>query len=702
MQKLRRRSTLGILAVATVVVTSFGPPAAAAPSHPPAQLADRDRNHLSDDLQAELSGAAAGARFPVLVTFSGPGGVASAHDAVGAFRVTERFDLIRGFGAVMTGAQAEALAETPGVFRVEQDFPVRATMDAADRDFGTEAARQTFNVTGQGVEVCIVDTGVDPAHEQLDSKTSLGSSSIDFFDAVNGSTTAYDDQGHGTHVASIAVGDGTGGPQAASFGGVAPGASLSVAKVLNSLGSGTASQVIAGIDWCADRPNVRVISMSLGSSTPSDGQDALSLSVNRAVVEKGKVVVVAAGNSGDDQSTVGSPGAAARAITVGAVAEWSAPTGAPNHSDGVYLAYFSSRGPTLDGRTKPDVASPGVTITAAQAGTTSGYVTFSGTSMATPFVSGTVALGLQAHPSWTPDDVRSAIEGTAQDRGPTGKDNDWGAGLLDGYGFVARAEGTTGLTAFPANTRVQGTVADHGTWTRDFTVGSGDLAIPIGATIIIDGAPECVLGFPGFCFEYNWGPDLDAELLDPSGTVIASSTCAAGAECGIGRQETLHAMPTTAGTYTIRVSPYEGDPFFGRGGSFGIDLSTGPVGGSPPPPPPPPPPPAKTMHVGDLDGTAVRNANKRWTATVTIRVHDGDHALLGGVVVTASWQGGISATCTTGASGACSVSRQFQNSKASVSLAVSNLSKAGYTYQPSANHDPDGDSNGTTITVRKP
>ena len=436
MEKLRRRSALGILAVAVVVVASLGPPAAAAPARLPAQLADRDRNHLSDDLQAELRGAAAGARFAVLVTFSGPGGVASARDAVGPFMVTERFDLIRGFGAVMTGAQAEALAETPGVFRVEQDFPVQATMDAADRDFGTEAARQTFNVTGQGVEVCIVDTGVDPTHEQLDSKTSLGSSSIAFFDAVNGATTAYDDQGHGTHVASIAVGDGTGGPQAATFGGVAPGASLSVAKVLNAQGSGTASQVIAGIDWCADRPNVRVISMSLGSSTPSDGQDALSLSVNRAVVEKGKVVVVAAGNSGDGPSTVGSPGAAARAITVGAVAEWSAPSGAPNHSDGVYLPYFSSRGPTLDGRVKPDVAAPGVTITAAQAGTASGYVTFSGTSMATPFVSGTVALGLEGHPSWTPDDVRSAIEGTAQDRGPSGKDNDWGAGLLDGYGFV--------------------------------------------------------------------------------------------------------------------------------------------------------------------------------------------------------------------------------------------------------------------------
>ncbi len=706
MDRRRRRSALGIMVVSAIVVASFATPAGAAPSPPRALLADRDRNHLSDDLQAELRDATAGARFAVVVTFSRPGGVASAREAVGSFRVTERFDLIRGFAAVMTGAQAEALAETPGVFRVERDFPVQATMDAADRDFGTEAARQDFDVTGQGVEVCVVDTGVDPAHEQLDSKTSLGSPSIDFFDAVNGLTTAYDDHGHGTHVASIAAGDGTGGSQAATFGGVAPGASLSVAKVLNAQGSGTAGQVIAGIDWCADRPSVSVISMSLGSSLASDGQDAISQSVNRAVVEKGKVVVVAAGNSGDGPSTVGSPGAAAQAITVGAVAEWSAPPRAPNHSDGVYLPFFSSRGPTLDGRVKPDVTAPGVTITAAQAGT-NGYVTFSGTSMATPFVSGTVALGLQGHPTWTPDEVRSAIEGTTQDRGPAGKDNDWGAGLLDGYGFVARAEGTTGHTAFPPNTRIQGTVADHGTWTAEFALGTGDLTIPIGATIIIEGTPECVLGFGGFCLDYNWGPDLDAELLDPDGVVIASSTCAAGAECKMGRQETLHAMPTAAGTYTIRVSPFEGDPFFGRGGSFAIDLSTGPVGGPPPPPsppspPPPPPPPDATMHVGDLDGSAARTVNRRWTATVTIGVHGGDHAVLDGVVVSATWQGGASATCTTGESGACTVSRQFQNSRTSVSLTVSNLSKAAYAYQPSANHDSDGDSNATTISVSKP
>ncbi|HSL68548.1 MAG TPA: hypothetical protein VK977_10385, partial [Actinomycetota bacterium] len=92
----------------------------------------------------------------------------------------------------------------------------------------------------------------------------------------------------------------------------------------------------------------------------------------------------------------------------------------------------------------------------------------------------------------------------------------------------------------------------------------------------------------------------------------------------------------------------------------------------------------------------------RWTATVTITAHGGDHAVLGGVVVSATWQGGASATCTTGASGACSVSRPFQNSRTSVSLTVNNLSEAGYTYEPSANHDLNGDSNGTIISVNKP
>jgi serine protease AprX len=696
----RTRPTILILAT-LLAVGVLVPAAAARTESPPPRLADRDANGLSDDLQSRLANARPGARLAVIVTFDGPGGVASSRAAVGPFQVTRRFALIHGFAATMTRSQTEALAAVPGVFRVEEDFAVEVTMDSADRDFGTEAARTEYGVDGAGVEICVVDTGVDIAHEQLDSKTSLGSSSVAFFDAVNGRSAPYDDHGHGTHVASIALGDGSGGPNAGRFGGVAPGASLSAAKVLNSSGSGSASGVIAGIDWCAGRSNVRVISMSLGSSTPSDGSDSISQAVNNAV-GLGKVVAVAAGNSGDGPSTIGSPGAASGALTVGAVSEWSAAPGEANHSDGIYLAPFSSRGPTLAGTTKPDVVAPGVTITAAQVGTTSSYATYSGTSMATPFVSGTVALALERHPSWGPGDVRTTIEGAAQDRGPVGKDSDWGAGLLDGYAAV----GGVGSTSFPTNVRVPGSVADHGTWTHSFTLGSDDLGIPIAATMIIDGGPVCVLGFGGFCLQYNWGPDLDAELLDPSGTLLARSTCSDGSECGIGRQETLHAMPTTAGSYTIRVYPFEGSPFYGDGGSFSIDLSTGPVGsgggsgggggggGGVVDPP--------ASHVGDLDASAERSGSRRWWATVTVTVHDGDEATLADAVVTGTWQGGATGTCTADADGSCSISRRFSRNVSSREFTVTAVELSGYGYVPGANHDEESDSNGTRITVISP
>jgi serine protease AprX len=655
-------------------------------------LADRDGDGLSDSLEVRLRRLDDGDPVSVVVTFDGRGDVQAAHRAVGAFRVTRTFSLVHGIAATMTKEQATELAGVPGVFRVEQNVLVHAFLNAADADFGTERARTDFGVTGTGVEVCIVDTGVDPNHEQLDSKAP-----IPFFDAVNGQAVAYDDHGHGTHVAGIAVGDGVGGPNAATFAGVAPGASLSVAKVLNSAGSGTEAQVLAGIDWCAARASVRVISMSFGTSLASDGLDAISQAVNAAAAA-GKVPVVAAGNSGDDPMTVGSPAAASGAITVGAVAEWSAPVGAANHSDGVYLAPFSSRGPTLDGRTKPDVASPGVTITSAQAGTTSGYVTFSGTSMATPFVSGTVALALQASPAWGPTEVRAALEGTADDRGLPGKDNDYGAGLLDGYGFVAAAEGTTGQTAFPAWTSISGTVANHGLWSQSFTVGAADLGVPIAATVLTDGALVCVFGIPGFCFDYDWGPDLEARLIDPNGAVLDTSTCPVGDECGNGRQETVHAMPTVAGTYVLQVWPTEDAPHNGAGGTFHVDLSTGPVGGPPPPPPPPPP----TMHVGDLDGSRAL-VRRAWTATIAITVHDGAHTPLAGVTVTGTWGGrNGTMTCVTSAAGTCSVTRQLANRITSATFTITALSLSGSSYSAASNHDPDGDSTGTAITVLHP
>jgi len=838
------------------------------------QLADRDANKISDAFQPALDAAPSSDRFDVVVTYSGPGNAASAEREVGTFIVTHEYRVIHGFSGTMTAGQIRGLAHNPNVRRIEQDIRVQAALDASRRDFGVDRARLDYpGITGAGAGICILDTGVDATHEQLDSK------SVTWHDFVGTSPTPYDDHGHGTHVANIAAGDGTGGINAPTFRGVAPGAPLYIGKVLDSSGSGADSTIISGIQWCASQPGVRVISMSIGTAQGSDGLDALSQAVNSAVENDGKVAVIAAGNSGDEPQTVGSPGAAIDAITVGAVAEWSAPVnaGAGRHSDGVYLAPFSSRGPTLANVMKPDVVAPGVTVTAAMANQPGGatYVTYSGTSMATPFVAGTAALALQANPSLTPAGVRSLIEGSAQDRGPAGKDNDWGAGLLDAYAVVAKASGNTSPvpTSFPTWTRVTGSVTKNGLWSYQFTVDAGSLNVPIAGTIIINGQAICVFG----CFSIEWSPDLDAQLKDPTGAVIASSTCAAGNECGIGRQETVHAMPTVAGTYTIEVYPFSGSPNNGKGGSFSLDLSRGPVGASGPPPNQPPianagpdqtvhdsdgngsqpvslngaassdpdgtissyswsegastiatgptptvtfavgthtvtltvtdnggatstdqvvitvaanqppvanagpdqtvpdsdgngtqpvtlngsgssdpdgtissyswsesastiatgPTPtvtfavgthtvtltvtdnggatstdqvvvtvtaatASTMHVGDLDGSAVTKKSG-WTATVTVKTEDASNNPLAGVLVTGSWSDGSTASCTTGSSGTCTLPvKSVGKRSSSITFTVTNLSKAGFTYQSSANHDPDGDSTGTAITVSKP
>ena len=658
-----------------------------------ARLADADGDRLDDVLERRLRKAEQGGRHAVVVATDGSVTLAGVRRSIGPFSVSRRLGIVNGFSAHLTDGQIRRLASTPGVVRIDHDAKVAITMDAARSDYGVEAARTASGLTGGGVNVCILDTGVDASHEQLDSKA------IAWSDFIADVATPYDDHGHGTHVASIAVGDGVGGSQAARFAGVAPSAGLWAGKVLDGKGSGDESGIVAGIEWCAAAPDVDVISMSLGTLFPSDGSDVLSLAVNAAVAD-GKVVVAAAGNSGDGPDTIAAPGAAADAITVGAASEWSAAPGAANHSEGIYLAHFSSRGgDTFAGDPKPDIVAPGVTIQAADANTDNGYIVHSGTSMATPFAAGSIALTLQAAPVWSPEEVQAAMEATAEDVGAPGKDAEWGAGLIDVLALTAQAAGQTGETSFPAHTHVSGLVADGGDWTHQFDVSAADLGVPIGASIVIGG--ECQFFFPDFgCLDSQWSPDLDAELFDPNGVRIAFSQCMDGDECGFGRQETLHAMPTVAGTYEIHVYAYLGAPNDGTGGSFELDLSTGPAGdGSPPPPPPPP----NSMHVGDLDRRSVNLTSTRWRARATIRVHNGDHGLLPGVVVRGRFgPNGAVLTCTTAPGGACTLRRDLKRSRARIVFVVLGLSKTSYVYAASSNHDPDGDSDGTRITVTRP
>lgn len=395
---------------------------------------------------------------------------------------------------------------------------VYATMDANRRDSGVNAAVRDFGYRGRGVEICVVDTGVDPRHEQLDDGKVVA-----FKDFVNNRTAAYDDHGHGTHVASIAAGDGVGpsGKRAARFRGVAPKASVSAAKVLNAAGSGSLLAVVEGIEWCANRPSVDIVSMSLGTRDKSDGQDALSLAANKAV-SLGKVVVVAAGNTGNMPGWIGSPGAAELPITVGASSDWSAKPGAPNYSGGPFLAPWSSRGPTVDGRMKPDVVAPGHTVTAAMAGTVSDYRTWSGTSMATPFVAGTVALMLQADPTLTPADVKRIIEETAWDIGVPGKDGDWGAGILDSYNAVAAVTGNPARD-FPLHHETLTGQIGPGVgpyWVFKFSNAVGQ---PLSATVLAAGPDDTNFDLVLSEWASTAGPDA-----------VAFSICPSDSPCGVG------------------------------------------------------------------------------------------------------------------------------------------------------------------------
>ena len=611
-------------------------PSAAAAAGGGVPRADLDRDHVSDDFEAELATADPSARLRVIVTGLGS---AEARRSVGRFALRHELGLVNGFAAGMTAAQARALARHPGVRRVEEDGVVHALDDATDRDFGALAARaDNPGLDGSGVGICVIDTGVDPTHEQIAPRT------VRFVDYVNGRPAAYDDHGHGTHVAAIAAGDGLGGTDAATFRGVAPGADLFAAKVLDSGGSGAESDVAAAVQWCHEQPGVDVLSLSLGSPG-GDGTDAVSLAVNRVSGADGgsgiggdhDVVVVAAGNSGDRPGTISSPGVAAGAVTVGAVSDHSAPAGTARRDNGIWLAAFSSRGPTPDGRTKPDLAAPGVSVTSADAGTGSGYVTYSGTSMATPYVSGAVALGLEASPVATPAQVRSALTGSALDVGASGTDHEWGAGLLDVRAFVDLLAGdsTPDRTAFPTAQRVTGTVPTSGYVDIPIDIVAGDLGVPVAVTMTAGGQALCYWG----CLVVEWSPDLDLSLMGPGGGVVARSDCALdGVSCGVGRQETIGYRPTVTGRYLLRVHAFTGSPNNGKGGPFTADIFRGPLS-SGVPAPDAEPAPSNQPPVADAGQDRTVKINRR-TKTATFTLDGSDSTDPDGTLATWSWREG--------------------------------------------------------------
>ena len=582
-------------------------PVAAADSSP----VDRDDNKVSDHLDRRLDKLPDSGRVQVLVGLNAratSGQLAALERVVGRLDVKDRFSVVDAMALTASKSQIRRLAREGVVRRLEEDLPVRAAShgsnpralnDSAQGSFGVLEARLDAPLLDGDADgdpsiyskddlvAAVLDTGIDAAHSDLDGGKVLG-----WVDFVNGAATPYDDHGHGTHVAATIAGEGGGDP---ILRGVAPGAGLVGVKVLDQNAAGFTSDVVAGIEWVVDNKDlygIEAINISLGAYDPDvgcrDGSSPDSLAVN-AAHGAGLVVAVAAGNDGPGTCTIGSPGDAKDALTVGAMADLGA--------NGFKQAGFSSRGPTADGRIKPDVSAPGVDIESALAGTPAGYTSLSGTSMAAPFVAGVALLMMDANAAYTNDDVKDAFRSTAVDwgrggdnatSGSSGPDIDYGAGRLDAYAALAAAGAPlTSPAPSPIHTLREGSLSATGE-AIEYTVDVASTNDPVAATLI---------DLPSSCDSPASDPDFDLRLISPDGAQVAVAQ-------GLLRQDELGYRPVATGVYRLQVRSFRGC------GDYFVDVSGGevsPQGTVLPPPtdpgpgsdggsgevkPPAPPPPA--------------------------------------------------------------------------------------------------------------
>ncbi|HEU5138561.1 MAG TPA: S8 family peptidase, partial [Bacillales bacterium] len=301
-------------------------------------------------------------RFPVIIEFDQENtSFKPTLESVHQFVKTEprsnikyEYPSISGVSAVLTAATIERLIKNhSSVKKIHYDRKVNAFLDVASPSIHSRKLNQQ-GITGNNINIAIVDTGVYP-HQDLTKPTNR---IIAFKDFVNGKKDPYDDNGHGTHCAGDAAGNGYSSD--GKYRGPAPKAGIVGVKVLSQTGTGSLSTIVAGIQWCLDHKTeyqIDVISLSLGAKADqSNCQDPLVQIVETAW-DEGLVVCVAAGNSGPDKRTIGSPGISPKVVTVGAIDDKNT----IDRSDDE-IAPFSSRGPACGDVSKPDLLAPGVNI----------------------------------------------------------------------------------------------------------------------------------------------------------------------------------------------------------------------------------------------------------------------------------------------------------------------------------------------------
>ncbi len=445
-----------------------------------AALSFADGKHkLSKDLE-ELKSGLSGATVDVIIQFKqaptdAQHGKVEGHGGV----LKKKLDVIRGAHYSVPVKSLPALADDPDVAYISPNRPLSgtstSTLDYTPESVNAQVAWQQWGLDGTGVGVAVIDSGITAVGDLywwIPSNQTYGSRVVYSQNFVPGTTDTSDLYGHGTHVAGIIASQGwfsTGGNFTHTFKGIAPNANIINLRVLDQNGAGTDSSVIAAIQTAISLKstyNIRVINLSLGRQVyESYTVDPLCQAVE-AAWSAGIVVVAAAGNQGRNDSagtegygTIAAPGNDPYAITVGAMKTANTPTRVDDT-----IASYSSKGPTAyDFVVKPDIVAPGNQVVStlapnapllstptdvylseySSATTTStgsggntknnkknstssltantispSYMRLSGTSMATPVVSGAAVLLLQQNPNLTPDQVKARLMKTASKNFP--------------------------------------------------------------------------------------------------------------------------------------------------------------------------------------------------------------------------------------------------------------------------------------------
>ena len=545
---------------------------------------------------------------------------------------------LKGMSAIVPAGRLEALKHDPRVAYVVEDL--ERSIDAQTVPTGIRrifaSGNSEIDIDGADdyrvdVDVAVIDTGIDFQHPDLDVEGGVN--------CTLSITSAYcaaggdDDHYHGTHVAGTigAIDNGEG------VVGVAPGARLWAVKVLNKRGSGYSSWIVAGIDWvAANADTIEVANMSLGGEGFSQAEyDAIQGAVN-----KGVAFAVAAGNEDDDANNY-SPGGFDNVLSVSALADYNglpgggaAPTCYTDVDD--TLVSFSNWGPEVD------IAAPGVCILSTYPLEKGEYGTISGTSMASPHVAGALALLASRNNPANATDVNN-LYGAIKNAGNYNWTDDSGDGIKEPLLDVS-------------NTTIFNPVLVS-------TGGGGDNTPP---TVSIS-SPANNATFPsGTSISFS-GSATDIEDGSLTGSLVWTSS--RDGQIGVGGS---FSKVLSDGTHTITASVTDSG---GLTGGASITVVVEPESGG-------------TVSVTSLAGSSSTINKNFWRATVVVTISPA----MSGAVVTGAWSSGASASCTTDASGQCTVSVNVRTKESLITYTVSNVALSGYTYDPGV----------TSVTIDKP